>query len=50
VEKKGAWLQFNGELIGQGKDAAKKALVEKPELGKKITEAIMAKRSAPVAA
>jgi recombination protein RecA len=50
VEKKGAWLQFNGELIGQGKDAAKKALVEKPELGKKITEAIMAKRNAPVAA
>ena len=50
VEKKGAWLQFNGELIGQGKDAAKKALVEKPELGKKITEAIMVKRSAVVAA
>ena len=24
VEKKGAWLQFNGELIGQGKDAARK--------------------------
>ncbi len=24
VEKKGAWLQFAGELIGQGKDAAQK--------------------------
>jgi recombination protein RecA len=48
VDKKGAWLQFNGELIGQGKDAAKKALIEKPELGKKIVEAIMAKRN-PVA-
>ena len=46
VEKKGAWLQFNGELIGQGKDAAKKALVEKPELAKKIVEAIMVKRNA----
>src|SRR5215470_12783199 len=45
VEKKGAWLQFNGELIGQGKDAAKKALTEKPELGGKITEAILAKRN-----
>ena len=45
VEKKGAWLQFNGELIGQGKDAAQKALAEKPELAKKIVEAIMAKRS-----
>ncbi|MEY2465659.1 MAG: recombination protein RecA, partial [Verrucomicrobiota bacterium] len=49
VEKKGAWLQFNGELIGQGKDAAKKALMEKPDLGKKITEAIMAKRNLPAA-
>src|SRR6266581_2936946 len=50
VEKKGAWLQFNGELIGQGKDAARLALVEKPELGMKIIEAIMAKRAAPLAA
>src|SRR5258708_7762248 len=46
VEKKGAWLQFNGELIGQGKDAARLALMEKPDLGSKIIEAIMAKRSA----
>ena len=50
VEKKGAWLQFQGELIGQGKEAAQKALVEKPELAKKIVAAIMAKRNAPVAA
>ena len=50
VEKKGAWLQFDGELIGQGKDAAKKALAEKPELAKKIIEAIMVKRSALPAA
>src|SRR5580698_4386380 len=46
VDKKGAWLQFNGELIGQGKEAAKKALEEKPELAKKIVDAIMAKRAA----
>jgi recombination protein RecA len=45
VEKKGAWLQFNGELIGQGKDAAQKALAEKPELAQKIVDAIMAKRA-----
>ena len=49
VEKKGAWLQFNGELIGQGKDAARAALVEKPELAKKIVDAIMEKRATPVA-
>ncbi len=44
VDKKGAWLQFEGELIGQGKEAAQKALVEKPELAKKIVDAILAKR------
>jgi recombination protein RecA len=50
VEKKGAWLQFNGELVGQGKDAAQKTLAEKPDLAKKIVEAILAKRNAPVEA
>jgi recombination protein RecA len=50
VDKKSAWLQFDGELIGQGKDAAQKALTEKPELAKKIVEAIMAKRNGVSAA
>jgi len=45
VDKKGAWLQFDGDLIGQGKEAAKKALIEKPELAKKIIAAIMLKRN-----
>ena len=48
VEKKGAWIQFNGELIGQGKDAAQRALVDKPELAVRILEAIAAKRAIPV--
>src|SRR5437868_7610348 len=50
VEKKGAWLQFDGELIGQGKEAAQRSLAESPDLANKIVEAIMAKRNAPVAA
>jgi recombination protein RecA len=50
VDKKGAWLQFEGELIGQGKEAAQKALVEKPALAKKIVDAILAKRAVVVAA
>src|ERR1039457_3493775 len=50
VDKKGAWLQFEGELIGQGKDAAQKAMVEKPALAKKIVDAIHAKRNAAPAA
>src|SRR3954466_4691740 len=45
VEKKGAWLQFNGELIGQGKEAARQALIDKPDLAKKIVDAIMLKRN-----
>jgi recombination protein RecA len=49
VDKKGAWLQFEGELIGQGKDAAQKALAEKPELKEKIRAAIMAKLEAQAA-
>ena len=50
VEKKGAWLQFEGELIGQGKEAAQKALAEKPELAQKIVNAIMLRRNAAVPA
>jgi recombination protein RecA len=46
VDKKGAWLQFEGELIGQGKEAARKALQDKPDLARKIVEAILAKRAA----
>ena len=46
VEKKGAWLQFEGALIGQGKEAAQKALAETPELATKIVNAIMARRNA----
>jgi recombination protein RecA len=45
VDKKGAWLQFEGELIGQGKEAAQKAMAEKPALAKKIVDAILAKRA-----
>jgi len=45
VDKKGAWLQFDGELIGQGKEAAQKSLAERPELATKIVESIMAKRA-----
>jgi recombination protein RecA len=48
VDKKGAWLQFEGELIGQGKEAAQKALEEKPALAKKIVDAVWAKRTGTV--
>jgi len=43
LEKKGAWISFEGELVGQGRDAAKQAVRDKPELAEKLTKAIMDK-------
>ncbi len=43
LEKKGAWIAYEGALVGQGRDAAKLALKEKPELAEKIGAAILAK-------
>jgi recombination protein RecA len=43
VEKSGAWYAYNGEKIGQGREATKKHLDENPkileEIGKKVREA-----------
>ena len=43
LEKKGAWIAYEGSLVGQGRDAAKQALKEKPELAEKIQKAILEK-------
>jgi recombination protein RecA len=43
LEKKGAWIAYQGELVGQGRDAAKATLKEKPELAEKISKAILEK-------
>jgi recombination protein RecA len=43
LEKKGAWIAYEGNLIGQGRDAAKQALKDKPELAEKIHKAILDK-------
>jgi hypothetical protein len=37
-------VQFQGELIGQGRDAAVRALTESPELAGKLKEAVLAAR------
>ena len=49
VEKRGAWLQFAGELIGQGREAAQKALAQKPDLAAKIVQEILNRRTAATA-
>jgi recombination protein RecA len=43
LEKKGAWIAYEGNLVGQGRDAAKLALKEKPELAEKIKKAVLEK-------
>ena len=43
LEKKGAWIAYEGNLVGQGRDAAKQMLKEKPELAEKIRKAILEK-------
>ena len=45
LEKKGAWITYLGELVGQGRDAAKQTIREKPELAEKISKAIIEKAS-----
>ncbi len=41
LEKKGAWIAFNGELVGQGRQAAKEALKTKPDLNAMVKAAIL---------
>ena len=43
LAKKGAWISYDGNLIGQGREAAKQVLSEDPELMAKITSAILEK-------
>ncbi len=43
LEKKGAWISYEGELIGQGREAAKAYLMQHPEVSDKIREAIESK-------
>lgn len=43
LEKKGAWIAHEGELIGQGREAAKQALADNPELLASLTKKILEK-------
>ncbi len=41
LEKKGAWISYEGELVGQGREAAKTFLSENPDIMEKISDAII---------
>src|ERR1035437_1773005 len=43
LEKKGAWIAFNGELVGQGREAAKLAMRENAPLAAKVKAGILEK-------
>jgi len=43
LEKKGAWIAYNGELIGQGREAAKQYLKDNPKIANELTKLIMEK-------
>ncbi|WP_269539570.1 recombinase RecA [Cerasicoccus fimbriatus] len=43
LEKKGAWISYKGDLIGQGRENAKEYLGEHPEVMQEITDTILGK-------
>ena len=43
LEKKGAWISYKGDLIGQGREAAKQFLIENPAIVDELTQSIMEK-------
>ena len=43
LEKKGSWISYNGDMIGQGREAAKQYVKEHPELAEELTKMIMSK-------
>jgi len=43
LEKKGSWISYNGEMIGQGREQAKNYLRENPKVATEITRKILEK-------
>jgi len=43
LEKKGSWLAFNGEMIGQGRESAKDFLRANPKVLDQVTGAVRQK-------
>jgi recombination protein RecA len=43
LEKKGSWISYKGEMIGQGREAAKQHIKDTPALAAELTKLIMEK-------
>ena len=50
VEKSGAWFSYKGERLGQGRENAKQALRDNPEILKRIEREVKVKLGLPVRA
>jgi recombination protein RecA len=50
VDKSGAWFSYKGDRLGQGRENAKQALKEKPEILKRIEREVKIKLGLPVVA
>lgn len=48
IDKKGNWYQWNGEMLGNGREAARKFLKENPEMALEIEKRIRSKGTASV--
>lgn len=46
IQKSGAWFSYNGNKLGQGRDAVKRVLKENPELAEELADKITAKMNA----
>ena len=44
IEKSGAWLGYNGNRLGQGRENARKFLIDNPAITKEIHEKVMTKQ------
>jgi recombination protein RecA len=42
VEKSGAWYSYEGERIGQGRENARRFLIENPEVCERLMDAVYA--------
>jgi len=42
VKKSGAWYTYDGDQLGQGKENARKYLIERPEMSNEIERKILA--------
>ena len=42
VQKSGSWFSYNGDKLGQGREAVKQLLTDNPELSKEIEGKIRA--------